>query len=45
MSNLPVLLGGLGGWQVTGIVAGVLVVIVLLLTAKDIIRYIKISSM
>ena len=45
MSSAPVLLGELGGWQITGIVAGVLVVIVLLLTVKDIIRYIRISSM
>jgi len=45
MSNLPVVLGALGGWQITGIVVGVLFVIVLLMSAKDIIRYIKISSM
>jgi hypothetical protein len=38
-------MGSLGGWQITGIVIASLVVIVLLLSAKDIIRYIKISSM
>ena len=45
MLNSPVVVGSLGGWQITGIVVGVLLVVVLLLTAKDIIRYIKISNM
>ena len=44
MSNAPIILAKLGGWQITGIVVGLLVVFVLR-HAKDIIRYIKISSM
>jgi hypothetical protein len=45
MSDSLILLGGLSGWKITGIVVGVLFVVVLLVSAKDIIRYIKISSM
>jgi hypothetical protein len=45
MHNLPVVVGSLSGWQITGIVVGVLVLIVVAMTFKDIIRYIKISSM
>ena len=45
MSNAPLVLASLGGWQITGIVVGLFVVFILALTAKDIIRYIKISSM
>ena len=36
---------GIGGWNIAGIVAAVLVGLLIALNAKDVARYIKISSM
>ncbi len=36
---------GLNGWNIAGIVAGMLLALLVAMNAKDVIRYIKISSM
>jgi hypothetical protein len=35
----------MNGWEIAGIVIGVIIVLLLLMNAKDLYRYIKISSM
>jgi hypothetical protein len=35
----------MNGWEIAGIVIGVIIVLFLLMNAKDLYRYIKISSM
>jgi hypothetical protein len=35
----------MNGWEIAGIVIGVIFVLLLLMNAKDLYRYIKISSM
>lgn len=36
---------GFGGWNITGIVIGLLAAILIAVNAKDVVRYIKISTM
>jgi hypothetical protein len=36
---------GMGGWTIAKIVAGVLVALLVAVNAKDVVRYIKISTM
>lgn len=35
----------MSGWEITGIVLGIIVLILLVINAKDLWRYIKISNM
>ncbi len=35
----------MSGWEITGIVLGVIILILLVINAKDLYRYIKISNM
>jgi hypothetical protein len=35
----------MNGWEIAGIVVGVIIVLFLLMNAKDLYRYIKINSM
>jgi hypothetical protein len=35
----------MNGWEIAGIVVGVIIILFLLLNAKDLFRYIKISNM
>lgn len=36
---------GLGGWNIAGIVVGALVALLIAVNAKDLVRYVKISTM
>ena len=35
----------MSGWEITGIVVGIIILLLLVINAKDIWRYIKISNM
>jgi hypothetical protein len=35
----------MSGWEIAGIVIGLIIVLLLLMNAKDLYRYVKISSM
>jgi hypothetical protein len=35
----------MSGWEITGIVLGIIILILLVINAKDLYRYIKISNM
>ena len=35
----------MSGWEITGIVLGVIILVLLIMNAKDLYRYIKISNM